>query len=150
MNGVDPAPSRTGRVARDAALVLLLALVYFVLARLGLRLAFVQANASPVWAPAGLALAALVAGGVRLWPGVLIGAALANLATPGTPVLAALLIAAGNTLAAAGAALVLQRTGFDPALRRFRDILVLLGVGVVLDPVAVSYTHLTLPTSDLV
>ncbi len=140
MNGVDPAPSRTGRVARDAALVLSLALAYFVLARLGLRLAFVQANASPVWAPAGLALAALVAGGVRLWPGVLIGAALANLATPGTPALAALLIAAGNTLAAAGAALVLQRGGFDPALRRFRDILVLLGVGVVLDPV-VSATN---------
>ena len=140
MNGVDPAPSRTGRVARDAALVLLLALVYFVLARLGLRLAFVQANASPVWAPAGLALAALVAGGVRLWPGVLIGAALANLATPGTPALAALLIAAGNPLGAAGAALVLQRGGFDPALRRFRDILVLLGVGVVLDPV-VSATN---------
>lgn len=140
MNGADTAPSGTGRVARDAALVLLLAVAYFVLARLGLRLAFVQANASPVWAPAGLALAALVAGGVRLWPGVLIGAALANLATPGTPVLAALLIAAGNTLAAAGAALVLQRTGFDPALRRFRDILVLLGVGVVLDPV-VSATN---------
>lgn len=140
MSADDSTPSGTGRVARDAALVLLLALAYFVLAKLGLRLAFVQANASPIWAPAGLALAALVAGGVRLWPGVLIGAWLANLTTPGTPGLAALLIAAGNTLAAAGAALVLPRAGFDPALRRFRDILVLLEVGVVLDPV-VSATN---------
>lgn len=140
MNGGGPAPSGTGRVARYAALVLLLALAYFVLAKLGLRFAFVQANASPVWAPAGLALAALVAGGVRLWPGVLIGAWLANLTTPGTPGLAALLIAAGNTLAAAGAALVLQRTGFDPALRGFRDILVLLGVGVGFAPL-VSATN---------
>lgn len=140
MSGGDPAPSRTGRFTRDAALALLLALAYFVLAKVGLRLAFVQANASPVWAPAGLALAALLAGGIRLWPGVLAGAWLANLTTPGTPGLAALLIAAGNTVSAAGAALVLRRIGFDTALRRFRDILVLMGVGVILAPV-VSATN---------
>jgi signal transduction histidine kinase len=140
LNGGGPAPPGAGRVARDAALVAALAVAYFVLAKVGLRLAFVQANASPVWAPAGLALAALLAGGLRLWPGVLVGAWLANLTTSGTPGLAALLIAAGNTLAAVGAALVLTRTGFDPALRRFRDILVLLEVGVVLDPV-VSATN---------
>ncbi len=140
MTSGDSAPSGTGKAGRDAALVLALAFAYFVLAKVGLRLAFVQANASPVWAPAGLALAALLAGGVRLWPGVLVGAWLANLTTPGTPGLAALLIAGGNTLAAIGAALVLTRTGFDPALRRFRDILVLLEVGVVLAPV-VSATN---------
>jgi signal transduction histidine kinase len=143
MTTAGAAPSRTARAARDATLVLALALAYYVLARLGLRLAFVQANASPVWAPAGLALAALLAGGLRLWPGILLGAFLANLMTPGTPISTAFLVAAGNTIAAAGAAIALRRLGFDPALRRFRDVLVFLEAGVLLAPV-VSATNGTL------
>ena len=143
MTTAGAAPSRAVRAARDATLVLAVALAYFVLARLGLRLAFVQANASPVWAPAGLALAALLAGGLRLWPGILLGAWLANLTTAGTPSPTALLVAAGNTLAAAGAATALLRLGFDPAFRRFRDVLLFLEVGVLLAPI-VSATNGTL------
>ncbi len=39
--------------------VLILAIVYHLAARLGLRMAFFQANTSPVWPPTGIGLAAL-------------------------------------------------------------------------------------------
>ncbi|MEZ0374527.1 MAG: MASE1 domain-containing protein, partial [Candidatus Sericytochromatia bacterium] len=86
----------------------LLAVLYFFAARLGLLLAFENTNASPVWAPSGLALAALLLYGGRLWPGVFLGAFLANWislsAQPNSSfaslVLASGLIAAGNTLEA--------------------------------------------------
>jgi integral membrane sensor domain MASE1 len=49
-----------------------------------------------VWPPTGIALAALTALGLRFWPSVAVGALLANLATPVSPLTAGL-IAAGNT-----------------------------------------------------
>ncbi|WP_374563611.1 CHASE domain-containing protein [Ideonella sp.] len=55
-----------------------LALAYYAAARLGLLLAFQHSNASPVWPPSGIALAALAVGGRRLWPGVALGAFAAN------------------------------------------------------------------------
>src|SRR5258708_40285831 len=58
-----------------------LAAVYFLAAKWGLTLAFVQANASSVWPPTGIALAALLIGGGRLWPGIFLGAFTAKLLT---------------------------------------------------------------------
>lgn len=88
-----------------------LALVYFLAARLGLSLTFVNASASPVWPPTGVAIAALLVLGLRAWPGVTLGAYLANALTTGWgwPSLA---IAGGNTLEAFAAAwLVLRWAG---------------------------------------
>ncbi|MFB9886772.1 CHASE domain-containing protein [Balneatrix alpica] len=62
--------------------LLLLALAYFVCARLSLLLALPPGYASPIWPAAGVALLGLFAGGLRLWPGVLLGSFLAN-STPG-------------------------------------------------------------------
>jgi len=42
-----------------------LIVVYFIAGKLGLRLAFVHASASPVWPPAGIALATLLVLGYR-------------------------------------------------------------------------------------
>lgn len=50
--------------------VLVLSLVYHLAARLGLSLACVQINTSPVWPPTGIALAALLIFGLEIWPGV--------------------------------------------------------------------------------
>ncbi|MGH7672405.1 MAG: MASE1 domain-containing protein, partial [Gemmatimonadales bacterium] len=74
-----------------------LAAVYFVAAKLGLRLAFVHASATPVWPPTGVALAAFLILGARLWPAIFAGAFLANLTTAGS-VTTSLGIAGGNTL----------------------------------------------------
>src|SRR5512135_470033 len=61
-----------------------LAAVYLVCGKLGLSLAVVHANATPVWPPTGVALAALLIWGYRLWPGIFLGAFLVNLSTSGT------------------------------------------------------------------
>jgi signal transduction histidine kinase len=102
--------------------MVLLAGVYLITAKLGLRLAFVNASATAVWAPSGIALAAVVALGPEVWPGVLLGAFLANATTAGTW-LTSLGIAVGNTLEAlAGAALVARYANGLHAFDRARDV----------------------------
>ena len=76
-----------------------LTLAYFVAGKLALKLAFIHASASPVWPPAGIALAALVVLGYRIWPAIFIGAFLVNITTYGN-VFTSLCIGAGNTLEA--------------------------------------------------
>ncbi len=73
-----------------------LTLVYFIAGKLGLALAFVHPSATAVWPPSGIALAALLLLGHRVWPAVFLGAFLVNLTTAGTAV-TSLGIAAGNT-----------------------------------------------------
>jgi signal transduction histidine kinase len=85
-----------------------LALVYFVVAKLSLRLAFVHASASPVWPPAGIALAALLLLGYRVWPAIFIGAFLVNRLTAGD-IFTSLGIATGNTLEAICGAWLVNR-----------------------------------------
>lgn len=79
--------------------ILALAAVYFCSGRFGLSLAFVNASASAVWPPTGLAFAAVLLRGYRLWPGVFLGAFLVNVTTQGS-VATSLGIATGNTLEA--------------------------------------------------
>ena len=88
--------------------VLLLAAAYFVGGKLGLRLALLNASATTVWAPSGIALAACLVFGLRLWPGVFIGAMLVNLTTSGSW-LASLGISTGNTLEAVVGCLLVER-----------------------------------------
>ena len=73
-----------------------LAIVYFSGAELGLSLATLHSNVTPVWPPAGIAIASLLIFGLRLWPGIFIGALAANLMT-NIPAAAAFSIAIGNT-----------------------------------------------------
>src|SRR5882724_1414651 len=92
-------------------LVGLLTLVYFIAGKFGLMLASLHASASPVWPPAGIALAALLLLGYRVWPAIFVGAFLVNVTTAGN-VATSLAIASGNTLeAVCGAWLVNQFTG---------------------------------------
>jgi PAS domain S-box-containing protein len=77
-----------------------LSAVYALVAFGSLRLfATLNASSSPVWPPTGLAIAALLLWGPRLWPGIFAGAFAANLLTAGTPTTSAA-IATGNTLEA--------------------------------------------------
>jgi len=71
--------------------------LYFVAAKLGLRLAFFYPSASAVWPGTGIALAALLLFGYRVWPGIFFGAFFANLTTAGS-MTTSLGIALGNTL----------------------------------------------------
>lgn len=73
------------------------AIVYFASAKLGLMLAFVHPSATAVWPPTGLTLAAFLVLGYHAWPGILLGAFLANLTTAGS-VATSIGIGMGNTL----------------------------------------------------
>ncbi|HEY3013183.1 MAG TPA: MASE1 domain-containing protein [Gemmatimonadales bacterium] len=108
------------------AKVVLLALVYYGAARLGLQYASIGRSVSLVWPPTGIAFAALTLLGYRYWPGVALGAFLANAATP-VPLLAAAGIALGNTFEALVAAHLLRRTaGPRPQLDDHRHVRALL------------------------
>jgi PAS domain S-box-containing protein len=106
------AASRSGRrfvgsvAVRDVVQIVGLILVYFVSGKIGLRLAFLHVSATPVWPPTGIALAALLLLGNRVWPGILLGAFWVNELTAGS-VATSFGIAVGNTLEALiGAALI--------------------------------------------
>jgi signal transduction histidine kinase len=71
--------------------------VYVVAGKLGLRVAIVHPSASAVWAPTGIALAALLWRGPSLWPAIFAGAFIVNITTAGS-VATSIGIAAGNTL----------------------------------------------------
>jgi len=91
-------------------------MVYLGAAWIGLQYASVAASISLVWPATGIAIAALVLFGPRYWPGIALGAFLAN-ATTDISLLAAGIIAAGNTLEAVVAARILRRrTGSRPQL----------------------------------
>ena len=99
-----------------------IATVYFVAGRLGLHFASIHASASPVWPPTGIALAAMLLFGSRVWPAIFVGAWLVNFTTSGWP-LTSLGIASGNTLEAAiGAYLVDRFANGRLAFERSQDI----------------------------
>jgi PAS domain S-box-containing protein len=77
---------------------------------------------TPVWPPAGIAVAALLLRGPQLWPAVAAGAIISN-ATSGVSVGVATAIAVGNTLEALVAWYLLRRAGFRRTLPRSRDVL---------------------------
>jgi len=58
--------------------VIAVAVLYFAVASLSLRLAFEKTNASPVWPPSGIALAAVLLLGYRIWPAIMLGSVFAN------------------------------------------------------------------------
>src|SRR5213596_1876707 len=89
-------------------LIGILAVIYFIAGKLGLMLASLHASASPVWPPAGIALAALLLLGYRAWPAIFIGAFLANVTTAGN-VATSFAIATGNTLEALAGAWLVNR-----------------------------------------
>ena len=100
-----------------------LAAAYVLAGKLGLLLAFVQANATAMWPPTGIALAAFLALGYRVWPGIFLGAFLVYFTTTGS-LATTLGIALGNTLEGlAGAYLVNRFAHRAHALDRPPDVL---------------------------
>jgi PAS domain S-box-containing protein len=97
------------RYLKTAALIFGLAVLYFCAGSFGLSLARVHPSASAVWPPSGIALAALLLWGYRLWPGVFVGAFLVNIAAAQGSLATPLTIAAGNTLEAILGVLLVRR-----------------------------------------
>jgi diguanylate cyclase (GGDEF)-like protein len=107
---------------KNLAVVASLAAVYFTAGKLGLQLAYLHASATAVWPCTGIAVAALLIFGYRVWPGIFIGAFLVNLTTMGTVETSAG-IAVGNTLEAlAGCYLVNRFAGGREAFAKATNI----------------------------
>lgn len=107
-----------------------MAVIYFLVAKVGLQLALVRGQVTPLWPPTGIALACLLLLGMRVWPGITIGAFLANV-TVGPTLPAVVMISAGNTLAPVCACFLLAKVGFRPEFVRLRDALALVFVAAL-------------------
>lgn len=103
---------------------------YYLGARLGLSLALVGENVSPLWAPTGIALAAFILLGRSMWPAVAVAAFAVNYPVS-TGVLPALAIAAGNTIAPLLARVLLHKVGFRRQLDRQQDALAVVFLGAL-------------------
>src|SRR3954452_17680155 len=116
--------TRRGGLALYVCSVALLALAYYVAGRIGLELAYLDGAVAASWPPAGLGLAVLFLGGVRLWPGVVIGDLL--LGDYSTPLGTVVAQTVGNTVALVLGALLLRRLiGRRRDLARVSDVLAL-------------------------
>src|SRR5262245_31855721 len=108
--------------AKYVGVALVTAAVYVAGAKMGLKLAFVAEQVTVVWPPTGIALAAVLLFGYRIWPAIALGAFIANITTH-APFLTSLGITTGNTLEAVVGAYLLNRfVKFQPQLERFRDV----------------------------
>lgn len=123
---------------------------YFVAGKFGLSVPFTDWNVSPVWPPAGIALASVLLFGLRVWPGIALSAFCVNFFSP-IPHLAAFGIAFGNTSSAVLAGYLLRRIpGFDWKLGRLQDIIAVGCFGSLLGAaVAASIGTTTLYVSGL-
>jgi len=120
----------------NPALLAGLITVYFIAGKLALKLAFLNASATPVWPCTGIALAALLLFGYRAWPAVFFGAFFVNLTTAGT-IATSFGIATGNTLEALFAYGLVTRfaSGLD-TFRRTQTIFKFVLLGCFLSAVA--------------
>src|SRR5213596_3681110 len=118
-------------------LIGILAIIYFAAGKLGLMLASLHASASPVWPPTGIALAAALLFGYRVWPAIFVCAFLVNVTTAGD-VATSFAIATGNTLEAlVGAWLVNRFAGRTNVFDRPQGVFkfaVAAGISAIISP----------------
>jgi PAS domain S-box-containing protein len=119
-----------------------LAAFYIAAAKLGIELSVAHGVITPVWAPTGIAIAALFLFGVRLWPAVALGAFVANVTSDASIGVSAA-IAVGNTLEAVVGSELLRRAGVRPALDRVRDVLALIVLGATVAPLIAATNGVT-------
>jgi len=120
-NDISVDPKKSTRYLSFAFEIIGVAAIYFIAAKIGLSFAYIHASVSPVWPPTGVAIAAALLLGYRIWPGIFLGAFLVNLATPLPPITAAA-IAAGNTAESLSALFMLRALGFHQQFDRARDV----------------------------
>src|SRR3954464_15465622 len=116
--------SRHGSAALYVGAVILLAGGYYLAGKIGLELAYLDGAVAALWPPAGLGLAVLFLGGVRLWPGIVIGDLLLGDYSTALPTVLGQTV--GNPVALVLATVVLRRlTHGRGELDRVGDILAL-------------------------
>src|SRR5215212_1688013 len=132
-----------------AVLSVIIAILYFAAAELGLSLASLHSNVTPVWPPTGIAIASLLIFGRRIWPGIFAGALAANLLTD-IPVVSSFGIAVGNTLEALTAGWLLERSkNWRRSFNSLGDVMTFVVYAAVLAPlVSATIGSLSLCLAD--
>ena len=116
----------------DLGKILALALIYFFTGKFGLHFSFLNQNASVIWPPTGIALAAVLLFGYRVWPGICLGAFFVSMTTTRSP-LTSVCVAGGDTLQILlGARLVQQFANGERTFERARDIIRFILWGAIL------------------
>ncbi|MDX2219427.1 MAG: PAS domain S-box protein [Burkholderiales bacterium] len=135
--------------AQQLTSIAILALAYAMAAAASLKLAVVQGHVGTAWIPAGIALAALLIRGVHLWPGVLLGSAIA-VTLSGVPVWAAIMVAIGATLEAVIGFWLLGRYAIGAnILQSVKGVLCLLGpVGLLATAVSATIGTMAMQAAD--
>jgi integral membrane sensor domain MASE1 len=136
------------RRAVYVAQVLGVAGAYYLSGRLGLMRQVVVDGAvvTPLWPPTGIALAALLCLGVRVWPGIALGTLVTVSEIGDAFTVSRLAIMFGNTAAPLASYALLRKVGFRSELVRLRDgvCLVFLGAfaGMLISATIGSFTLL--------
>ena len=132
-------PAGVIRWLRYLAQVSLLAAAYFAAAKASLVLAIPPGYATAVWPLSGIALAALLLLGNRVWPGIWLGAVLVNLTVASSPFVA-LAIGSGNTLEALAGAMLVRRYVADapPYFDHARNVVRFVAVAALCSTVAAT------------
>lgn len=131
-----------GLQRRTLPLLALFACAYYLTGRVGLLFDPVGGAASPVWPPAGIALAAIVLTAHR---GVAVAIFVASFAvntSVGTAPRLAAVMAAGNTLEALLAHAALKHSQTKPNLATLRDVLLLMAIAAIAPLVAATFGSL--------
>ena len=118
------------KIGKYLALIIIVLVSYFLAGKLGQATTAIRSgNIGPVWPAFGVALAAVLLFGYRIWPGIFIGVFLVDFLSP-VPAVAALGQASGATLAAITGAFALRRiAGFESSFSRLRDALAMIVLG---------------------
>jgi len=126
--------------------LVVVAAAYVVTAILGLQYATIHESVTPIWPPAGIAIAAFLLLGNRAWPSVFIGAFLVTLWTD-LSVPAAGAIAVGNTLEGiAGAVLMRRFVDSKVYFGSTREVLYFIVIAVLASTIAATGGAVTLAT----
>lgn len=137
---------------KSAALYLIkltaLAVVYRLGVMVGLSMAYVQPNASPVWPPTGIAMAGLLLFGWNLWPAITLAVFLGSIIT-GAPIALSAGMAVGNTLEALAIVYILRRLlSFKPNLDRILDVVGLIAAAISCTTISATVGTLSLLLID--
>ncbi len=118
-------------------IVAAVAAAYFGASQLGFPLS-VNGSVFTIWPASGIGLAALLIGGIWLWPALVIGEFATRLAH-GTSAPVSLVLGFGDMLESLVGLMLLTRVSFDRRLNRTRDVLALFALGA-LAPTTIAAT----------
>lgn len=112
----------------------LLTAAYALLAKLGFSLAFNFDQITTIWPPSGIAVAAMLLWGYYYWPGVFMGAFIANALTDSSPAVA-VAIAVGNTIGGLAAVYMVKTFIGKDILEKISNIIGFIILAAFLSPV---------------